>query len=68
MNIYHASYYMSYGYGAFDEYECLIVANTEAEALGFALEAEPNTKAAGWSITEIDISVAGSHYLSSRSN
>jgi hypothetical protein len=56
MKIYIASYYRSYGLGAYDEYEYVIFANTEQEALGLALEAQPLTRTVGWEITEIDSS------------
>jgi len=54
MNLYHAEYYKSYGYGAFEEYNYIIVANTEGEALGLALQEQDNTTVESWCITEID--------------
>ncbi len=68
MNIYQASYFMQYGHGAYDEYEYVVVANTESEALGLALEAEHSTKGEGWSITELGSSIPTAHYMSSRSS
>jgi hypothetical protein len=66
--IFHASYYWSGGYGAYDEANYVIVANSINEALGFALEAEPDTKANDWAIIEIDATKAGATHISERSS
>ena len=66
--VYHASYYSAGGYGSYQEAEYIICANTEAEALGFALEADPGTEARYWTISKIDTSRAGSTEILNRSN
>lgn len=42
---------------------CVVIANTESEALGLLLDAEPDTKSAHWSLTKIDQRIPASHYI-----
>ena len=66
MKVYKASYYQSFNYGAYQEHERIVVANSENEALGLVLEDEQNTLAKHWDIEEIDITQAGVTYISDR--
>ena len=59
LKLYHADYYKSYGYGAYDEEQELIAAHTEAEALGYALDHYPETTAEGWTITKLETDKPG---------
>lgn len=68
LKVYTASYSATYGYGAFDDYEYVIVANTESEALGFALEAEPSSVAKYWNIAELNTSEPGATWIYERSS
>ena len=54
MNTYQASYRETWNYGGFQDNEYIVIANTEAEALGLALESESGSKKENWEITEID--------------
>ena len=65
--VYAASYYRSFNYGAYDEYEYVIIASSESEALGYALQYEAKTEADFWSFEEVDVQHCGAHYISSRS-
>lgn len=40
-------------------YKKVIMANSESEALGFALAYDPDTQANSWTITPVDIEKAG---------
>lgn len=63
LKLYQASYYQTYGYGAYDEYEYVTVANNEQEALGLALAEEPSTIAKHWTIIELDATAVGAHRI-----
>lgn len=58
LKVYTASYYETYGYGAYDDIECIVIANTESEALGFLITDHPETEAEKWGIVEVDMSFA----------
>lgn len=64
--LFHAEYYWSGGRGGYDEKHYVIIANTEIEALGLALEAEPKTVADNWSITKVDTDTSGAIFISER--
>lgn len=64
MKVYQASYYKNFNYGAYDEYEYIICANSENEALGYALQSQGNTIATNWEFEEIDIKCAEAYYIS----
>jgi hypothetical protein len=57
-----------YKCGTFDDRNFLAIANTESEALGMILEGNTDTKAEDWTLTEIDYTTTGIHYISSHSN
>lgn len=59
MNVYNCYYYKAYGYGAYEEYDAIIVANSESEALGFALTEFPTTIGAQWQVEKIDTASPG---------
>ena len=59
MNAYKAFYYKDWGWCAYDEEECIIIANTEQEALGFALQEYPDSIAEYWNLTLIDMTKPG---------
>ena len=63
---YLAHYYWHGNYGAYEEKYYVVTANTINEAMGLALEAEPDTKAAHWSITLLDVTKAGATYINER--
>ena len=52
--------------GWYQDYDYVIFANTEAEALGLALDAQPDTSAADWELEELK--PEGAHFISSGSN
>lgn len=68
MKVYNASYSETWGYGGFQEYEFIIIANTESEALGLALDSEAGGKAEHWNIEEINTKEPFAHQVSERSN
>lgn len=68
MKAWHCSYYQSFGYGAYQEYDCIVVAEIQSKALGMALMNYPDTIAEHWSATEIPIDKEGVHEISSRCN
>ena len=59
MNTYRASYRETWAYGGYEDKECIVVANTEQEALGLVLEEEPKTNTKDWEITPIDTTKTG---------
>lgn len=66
LGVFTASYAYHAGYGAYDEKEYVVVATTEAEALGFALESSPDTKAEHWTIERINTNTPGATYITGR--
>ena len=66
MRFWLANYDWSGGYGAYEEKRYVVVAETKEVALGLVLEAEPETTAPLWDITEISNEKAEAHYVSSR--
>ena len=68
LNVFVASYYESGRYGYYYEAEYVICANTESEALGFALSAEPKTTAKHWSFLQINTATAGTTKVLTRSS
>ena len=61
LRVWTASYYVSYGYGAYDEHDAVVVANTEFEALGFLLERFSDTYAEHWTLEEVDTATPHVH-------
>lgn len=53
MKVFKAEYDETWRYGGYEEITLIIVANSESEALGFALEAYPK-KGNLWSIDEVE--------------
>lgn len=68
MKTFHATFDKSYGWGTWDEVECIIIANIESEALGMALTKYSDTVADGWTFEEIDTTTPAVHTISKRSN
>lgn len=68
MKLYNASMNKSFGYGAFENLELVVIANFESEALGLALDHHKQSKAEDWTLIEIDTSRIGTHYISDDSN
>ena len=62
------SYYWIGKMGAYQCYECIVVAEIESKAIGMALMAYPNTDASDWSASEIPIDKEGVHRISDQSN
>lgn len=52
--------------GAYQDYNCVVVAEIESKALGMALTAYPDTNAKDWSAEEIPIDKEGVHHVSER--
>jgi len=65
MKTFLANYFESFNYGAYVEYDFVVAANDENEALGLALESQTDTKAKYWTITEIDLSTPTAIYVHS---
>ena len=68
MKVWIASYNWHGSWGAFQEYEAVVVGETKEVALGLILEEFPNTDASIWAINEIDTNTAKAHYISQRSS
>ena len=68
MKIWKAFYHWSGGYGAYQCYYAVVVAETEQVALGLVLEEYSDTPAKGWSLSEIDSSIAAVHYITDKCN
>jgi len=65
-NVYQGSYSEHYGQGAFRDFECVIVALTQQDALGRVLEEYDDTTARNWDITEISTEFPGVTCISER--
>ena len=65
MKIWHCSYRWDGHYGAFQEYECIVVAEIESKALGLALMEYPDTNPQDWSAVEIPTDKDYVHHVSS---
>ena len=70
MNIFHVSYRWSGGWGAYQEYEFIVVAETADKAIGMALQNNPRTEASKdcWSATEIPTNTELVYQVSSASS
>ena len=68
LGVFTASYEWRGGFGGYDERDYVVVANTESEALGFVLEAAPDTTAKHWRISRLDTKEPGATYLNGRSS
>ena len=68
MKVYNASYRETWRYGGFQEYEFIIIANTESEALGLALESSAGGKSNHWTIEEINTDKTFAYQISERSS
>ena len=55
MKVYHASYYNSYGYGAFDEIDLIVIAESLHDAFNMVLEANERTNKDCWDVKEISL-------------
>lgn len=66
--VWHAEYDWRGGWGAYEEKQCVVVAETKSAALGWVLMEHKDTDGADWTITEIKTSEAGVTYISSRSS
>ena len=55
MKVFHVSYHWSGGWGAYQEYEFIVVAETADKAIGMVVQSNPNTVASKdcWYATEI---------------
>ena len=52
--IYHGQARQSWGYGAYQNYDCVVIADTKSEALGLALMEYPDTSAVDWDFEVIE--------------
>lgn len=64
----HCTYDWRGGWGAYEEIECVVIAEIKDKALGMALMEYPETNAQDWSATEIPLDKMGVHHISSRSS
>ncbi len=68
MNVYRGSYSETWNYGGFQDYEVIVVANTESEALGMVLEEISDSRSDNWYIDQIDTSTPRVMQTSERSS
>ena len=66
MKVYKAEYQWSGGMGAWEHSWHVVVANTETEALGLAMNEVPYSKAEDWEISEINVLDPGVTYIAER--
>jgi hypothetical protein len=59
MKVFKAKYSWSGRWQTYINIYCVVVANTEAEALGIVLHEHVDTDASGWMLDEIDTTKAG---------
>jgi hypothetical protein len=64
MNVYHGCVDERGSWGYYLYIDIVIVANTEAEALGLALESNSDTNASQWKIEQLDLSKPGTYHIS----
>ena len=65
--VWHCRYDWSGGWGAYQEYQCVVIAEIESKALGMALMEYPDTSPQWWSAHEIPLK-EGVHHISSQSS
>ena len=65
MKIWHCSYDWYGSYGAYEQYECIVIAEIESKAIGMALMQYPDTNPSDWSAREIPFE-EGVHQISGR--
>ncbi len=68
MKVWHCSYNWYGAYGAYEEHECIVIAEIKDKALGMALMNYPDTNAKDWSANEIPTDSELVYHVSSRSN
>lgn len=66
--VFSASYFKTYSRGAYDAYECIIVAQNEAEAVMFLAKRYFDTVPAKWIIEEVNLNEPGVTEISRDSN
>lgn len=66
MKVWRAEYYWGGGYGAYQSYYAVVVAETKSVALGLVLEEYADTDAEGWELSEIDTTAAEVHYITEK--
>jgi hypothetical protein len=65
--VWHCNYNWQGSYGAYQEYDCVVVAEIKDKALGMALMAYPDTHAQDWTATEIPLE-EDVHHITGRSS
>ena len=68
MKAWHCSYSWYGSWGAYQEYECIVIAEIKDKALGMALMEYPDTNPTDWTASEISLTEQGVHHISSRCN
>lgn len=63
MKIFIASYYNSFGYGAFDEMVLLVTAESHKDAFQMVLDNNPRTNKDCWDIKEINTKYPNVHLM-----
>ncbi len=68
LSAWHASYSWHGSWGAFQDYEAVVIAETQSAALGWVLMEYPDTRGEDWTFTPIALDSAGVTQISSRSS
>jgi len=59
--IYHGRFNQFWEYGTYQDYDCVVIADTESEALGLVLMAYEDTLPADWSFEIIENKTGVTH-------
>lgn len=68
MKVWHCSYDWNGGWGAYQQYECIVIAEIKDKALGMALMHYADTIPSRWEAVEIPTNKELVHHISSRSS
>ncbi len=68
LKAWHASYSWRGGWGAFQEYEAVVIAETQSAALGWVLMTYPDTRGENWTFAPIGLDEAGVTMISQASS
>jgi hypothetical protein len=65
MKAWHCRYRWHGGYGAYQDYDCIVIAEIKSKALGMALMEYPDTSPEDWEAEEIPLDKEYVHQVSS---
>lgn len=68
LRVWQCSYSWSGGWGAFQDYEVVVVAEIESKAIGMAVQEFKETDPKLWKAFEIPTDKEGVHFISERSS